>query len=76
MNNDFTLFCFAQAAAAAECRIQLLAICFAEWNWTCEPCSTMTPWYVFVFLSESRKQKNITVHDFIIFIFAYLYNKQ
>ena len=34
-------FCFAQATAAAECRIQLLAICLAEWNWTCEPCSTM-----------------------------------
>ena len=26
----YGVFCFAQAAAAAECRIQLLAICFAE----------------------------------------------
>ena len=51
-------FCFAQAAAAAECRIQLLAICFAEWNWTCEPCSTMTPWYVFVFCLNHAKKKH------------------
>ena len=26
----YTFFCIAQAAAAAECRIQLLAICFTE----------------------------------------------
>ena len=44
-------FCFAQAAAAAECRIQRLAICFAEWNWAWEPCSTM------IFLTESRSRR-------------------
>ena len=49
--NDPYLFCFAQAAAAAECRIQLLAICFAEWNWACEPCSTI------IILTESRNRR-------------------
>ena len=48
---QYCFFCFAQAAAAAECRIQLLAICFAEWNWACEPCSTI------IILTESRNRR-------------------